>query len=40
VGQICSVALSRKFTDLREKDFRQYELEKRFVDEQRLRHIK
>ena len=30
----------RKFTELREKDFQHYEMEKRFVEEQRLRHIK
>ena len=29
-----------KFTELREKDFQHYEMEKRFVEEQRLRHIK
>merc|ERR550519_940291 len=29
-----------KFTELREKDFQLYEMEKRFVEEQRLRHIK
>jgi len=30
----------KKFTELREKDFQHYEMEKRFVEEQRLRHIK
>jgi len=30
----------QKFTELREKDFQHYEMEKRFVEEQRLRHIK
>ena len=31
---------SRKFTKLRETDFVKYEMEKRFLEEQRLRHIK
>ena len=30
----------RKFTELRERDFQRYEMEKRFLEEQRLRHIK
>ena len=34
------ILASRKFTELREKDFQHYEMEKRFVEEQRLRHIK
>ena len=36
----CKILHSRKFTELREKDFQHYEMEKRFVEEQRLRHIK
>ena len=36
----CKIPHSRKFTELREKDFQHYEMEKRFVEEQRLRHIK
>jgi len=30
----------KKFTELRERDFQRYEMEKRFLEEQRLRHIK
>lgn len=30
----------RKFSNLRETDFARYEMEKRFLEEQRLRHIK
>lgn len=30
----------KKFRDLRETDFKQYEMEKRFLEDQRMRHLK
>ena len=34
------ITFFRKFFELREKDFKAYEMEKRFLEEQRLRHMK
>ena len=33
-------SIARKFRDLRETDFKQYEMEKRFLEDQRMRHLK
>ena len=33
-------SIARKFKDLRETDLKQYEMEKRFLEDQRMRHLK